>query len=45
MTERQKYKKTKNVAMVKYLMKSASMRYCGSGVISHKICKHEIYEI
>ena len=23
-------------------MKSATMRYCGSGVISHELCNHEI---
>ena len=28
--------------LVLYLMKSATMRYCGFGVISHKICNHEI---
>ena len=26
-------------------MKSATMRYCNSGVISHEICNHEIQDI
>ena len=30
------------MALVQYLMKSATKRYCGSGVISHEIWKYEI---
>ena len=40
-TKRQKDKKTKR-QKDKNPTKSATMRYCGPGLISHEICNHEI---